>query len=363
MVAAVAAMSVSLCAGRAAAQGPRGPGAGAAGVSEPPIPVITGNFSFQSTLERGTQTISPEFDPIVLVPIGRKFLVETEFHMSMDLTRDQGQWGPAVVDHGVEYLQLDYVAHPNLTVVLGRFLTPFGIYREHWHPMWIRNLAGEPIIFPMNDNSCNGAMLRGAARVTSGMQVTYAAYYSVPTNPNQFQKEVTPVFGVSIRDLAALGVADRRAGGRTSVFFPGPRLEVGVSFGRVLSDQRYDMLGADATWNLKKIPLDIRAEAIHSAILGSGYWIEGAYRLNKLARNTLLRNSAIVLRGEQYRVPKVAQILIEELPSVNTTRAAVGWNYYFHNGVRFDASYGYNFADGDNHYTWTVGLTYRFALF
>ena len=73
---------------RAAAQGPRGIGAGAAGVSEPPIPVITGVFSFQSTLERGTQTVSPEFDPIVLVPIGRKLLIESEFDMFMDLMRE-----------------------------------------------------------------------------------------------------------------------------------------------------------------------------------------------------------------------------------------------------------------------------------
>jgi hypothetical protein len=223
--------------------------------------------------------------------------------------------------------------------------------------MWIRNLANEPIIFPMNDNSCNGAMLRGAAPVTSGMQVTYAAYYSIPTNPEQFKK------GTIIRNLAAEGVADRRAGGRMSVFFPGPRVEVGVSYSKVLSDQRYSMAGADLTWTLKKIPFDIRAEAIHSATLGNGYWVEGAYRLNKLGRNAFLRNSELAARGEQFRVPKVPQTVIPDLPAVDTTRAALGWNYYFHNGVRVDASYAYNFADGDNHYTWTAGLTYRFAFF
>ena len=109
--------------------------------SESPIPVVTGDFSFHSTFEPGTRMIMPEFDPVVLVPLGRKFLVESEFDMSMNLTRDQGQWGPAVVDHGVEYLQLDYVLNPKLTIVAGRFLTPFGIYRERLHPMWIRDLG------------------------------------------------------------------------------------------------------------------------------------------------------------------------------------------------------------------------------
>jgi hypothetical protein len=287
--------------------------------------------------------IMPEFDPVVLVPLGRKFLVESEFDMSMNLTRDQGQWGPAVVDHGVEYLQLDYVLNPKLTIVAGRFLTPFGIYRERLHPMWIRDLADEPMIFSMNNNSSNGAMVRGATALTSGMNVTYTAYYSAPSSNSQF-------------------FADRRAGGRASLFFPNKRVEVGVSYSKVLN-QRYNMVGADLTWNLKKIPFDVRSEVIHSATLGTGYWVEGVYRLNKLGTNAFFRNSELAVRGEQYRVPRVPQTLITDLPTQNTTRATVGWNYYLHNGVRFDASYGRTFADSANHNTWTIGLTYRFAFF
>jgi hypothetical protein len=66
------------------------------------------------------------------------------------------------VDHGIEYLRLNYIAHNNLTLTVGRFLTPFGIYRERLHPMWIGNLADEPILFAINDNSSNGVMARGA---------------------------------------------------------------------------------------------------------------------------------------------------------------------------------------------------------
>ncbi len=326
---------------RTAAQGAQG---AAGGGSESPIPVITGDFSFQTKFEPGMQMVMPEFDPVVLVPLGRKFLVESEFDMALNLTRDQGQWGPAVVAHGVEYLQLDYVLGPHLTAVVGSFLTPFGIYRERLHPMWIRNLANEPMIFAINNNSSDGAMLRGSAQVTPGMNITYTAYYSVRMTNSQLS-------------------ADRRAGGRASLFFPNKRVEVGVSYSKVLSDQRYSMAGADLTWTLKKIPFDIRAEVIHSATLGNGYWVEGAYRLNKLGSNAFLRNSELAARGEQYRVPKMPQTLIADLPTENTTRAALGWNYYLGNGVRFDASYGRNFAAGDNHSTWTVGMTYRFVFF
>ena len=161
----------------------------ASAVSESPIPVITGDFSFQSTFEPGTLTLSPEFDPVVLVPLGRSLLVESEFDMSISPMRTGGQWGPAVVDHGFEYLQLDYIVNPHLTVVVGRFLTPFGIYRERLHPMWIRNVATDPLIFPMNDNSSNGAMARGVAQLSGRVNLTYAGYFSALTRNNQLQAD------------------------------------------------------------------------------------------------------------------------------------------------------------------------------
>lgn len=225
--------------------------------------------------------------------------------------------------------------------------------------MWVRKLPAEPIIFPMNDNSSNGGMLRGSARLTSGVQVTYAGYYSVLSG-----KDKLLLGHINGTELTVPGVsADRRAGARASLFLPNKRLELGVSFSRVLSDTRYNMVGGDVTWNLKWVPLDLRAEGIYSKILGSGYWIEAAYRLNKLSTNPLLRNSELVVRGEQYRLPDVPQTVIMDVPDQNTTRGTIGWNYYLHNGIRFDASYGRNFAVGENSHTWTVGLTYRFAFF
>jgi hypothetical protein len=308
----------------------------------PPIPVVTGFMAFQTEFAPGTQTFSPVFDPTVLVPIGHKLLIEVEFEMQMDLTREQGEWGPAVLDHSVEYLQLDYLVNSKLSFAAGRFLTPFGIYRERLHPYWIRDLAGEPMIFSMNDNSSNGAMLRGATQIAPGIELTYAGYFSAAATNKLFE-------------------ADRRAGGRGSLFLPNKRMEIGVSYSRTLSNQRYNMLGADLTWNLKKIPVDVKGEAIYSSVLGKGYWLEGAYRLNRLGKNAFVRNSELALRGEQYFVPGLPQTVIDELPTVNTTRATFGWNYYLHNGLRFNASYGRNFASGDNHNIWTAGVTLRFA--
>jgi hypothetical protein len=202
-----------------------------------PIPVVTGFMAFQSSFPPGERHINPVFDPILLLPLGDKLLVESELEMNLDFARSQGQWGPAVVDHSIEYLQLDYIAHSNLTITAGRFLTPFGIYRERVHPLWVRNLQDEPIIFAMNANSSNGAMLRGAATLSPSVNLTYATYYSAPASWKLLS-------------------SDRRAGGRVSFFLPSKRLEVGASFSRNLGDLQYNMFGIDATWNVKRIPLD-----------------------------------------------------------------------------------------------------------
>jgi hypothetical protein len=315
-----------------------------------PIPLVTGFMAFQSSFSPGEKHVNPVFDPILLIPLGSKLLVESEFEMNLDVVRSDGQWGPAAVDHSIEYLQLNYMAHPNLTITAGRFLTPFGIYRERIHPLWIRNLQDEPIIFAINDNSSNGAMLRGAARLNSSVNLNYATYFSAPAN-------------------SRLMPSDRRAGGRASLFFPGKRLEIGASFSRTLGDLRYNMVGGDVTWNLKKIPLDIRAEGLHNPALGSGYWVEGAYRLNKLGRNAFLRKSQVALRGEQYFTPSTmpmsdaAADSMSELPDRNSKRVSLGWNYYLTNGIRLNASFGRNFALGENRNTWGAGITYRFATF
>lgn len=146
--------------------------------------------------------------------------------------------------------------------------------------------------------------MRGA-RLRSGMNITCATYFSASTKNNQLS-------------------ADSRAGTRASLFFTDKRFGVGVSFSRVLGDSRYNMLGTDVPWNLKRIPLGLRAEAIQTTKLGGAYWVEAAYRLDRLGGKAFWRNSLLAVRGEQYRVPAISQTLLDELPDRNTSRATLG---------------------------------------
>ena len=276
-----------------------------------PIPVITGFMSYQSNIGQGTWDMNPEFDPVVLVPIGNRVLVQAEFDMSLDEVRDSGKFGPAVVDHGFDYLQGDFFVHPNLTVVAGRYLVPFGIYRERMHPLWIRYLQAEPISFTLNATSGNGGMLRGGAHVWEGADVTYSAYYSAETTPTIFQ-------------------SDKQAGYRTSLVLLNRHMEFGTSYNHTMGAGAHNMVGTDFTWEPRRVPVEIRSETLFSKQAGNTYWVEGAYKLNKLGTNRFFKSTILVFRQEQYWMPANTSNMsamggtMGSLPDTNTTRSTVG---------------------------------------
>jgi hypothetical protein len=314
-----------------------------------PLPALTGGMAFDAAFSPGTQTYSPMVNPIVLVPFGNRLLFETEFNFSSDFTRDHGVWNPRQLNREIEYIQLDYLLHPNLTLVVGRILTPFGIYIERYHPEWIRDLQVAPIIFGISHNKTMGTELRGAVHLTSKVDLTYTGFYS---------------FNSTVKYLDG----DRSAGGRASLFLPRKGVEVGFSYNRRLGENRFNLYAVDGTWNLKAIPLDVRSEVFKTGMLGDGYWIEGAYSL-KHSGNAFLRKSQVVLRGEQYfaanqaNMDAMAGMMMGDnfLPDRNTSRGFAGWNYYMSDAVKFSLAFGRSFAHDQNQNIYSVGVTYRFG--
>jgi hypothetical protein len=319
-------------------------------VSYSPLPTLTGGMAFNSTFSPGTQTYSPTVNPIVLMPLGNRLLIETEFNFNSDLTRDHGVWNPRQLNKEIEYLQLDYMVHPNLTLVVGRILTPFGTYIERYHPEWIRDLQVAPIIFGISHSQSMGAEARGAVHLNSKVDLTYTGFYAINSTTKYF-------------------TGDRGAGGRTSLFFPEKGVEVGFSYNRRLGDQRFNLYAIDGTWNLKSTPLDLRTEVFKTGMLGDGYWVEGAYRLTKASHNPFVRKSQVVVRGEQYFAPNqaamdtMAGMMMGDnfLPDRDTWRAFAGWNYYLSDALKFSFAFGRSFASEQNQNIYSAGITYRFA--
>jgi len=310
-----------------------------------PIPVFTMGSGFIATFQGGTPNLGPLINPLLLVPVGQNWLIEGRGDLESDLAPPPGSGGfTGTLQTNVDYLQLDYIANRYLTVTVGRFLTPFGIYNERLYPIWIRDLQSDPLILPLEGGeygASNGAMVRGGFDLTPRVEMNYAAYFSASsTIPNL--------------------VSDRSFGFRSGIFWPGSRLEIGGSYQHLLEDYRKNSFGFYLEWQPRPVPLDLRAEYARS-YWGSGYWVEGAYRLNQVpAFRNGLRRVQVVARMQQFYT---GQGWSDNLPSVPTNMFEYGLNYYFRDDIRFVSSYGRQFAPyGGDMNVWTLGLTYRLAL-
>jgi len=314
--------------------------------SEAAIPILTGYGGFVSSFSPGQQQLSPVIVPILLIPIGDKWLIEAEGEFEGDYVHMTGEPWEREWEKGAEYLQVDYLANRYLTVVAGRFLTPFGTYNERLHPAWIKNLQEMPLIMPLGTGSSNGIQLRGGVRLGPNVNLNYATYFSAAS---------------TVRGLEA----ERTAGFRAGLFFPRERVEIGASYQGTLQDERFHTYGLDFTWQPKAQPFDLRAEFARSEARGSGYWLEGGYRLRRVAfARSFFRRSQFVARVEQYFMPETAIGGGEELglPETDTTRFTMGWNYYVREDLKLSLAGGRSFsADGDRNVI-SIGVAYRFVI-
>jgi hypothetical protein len=312
-----------------------------------PVPILTGSAGYFNFVTAGQNQINAQINPVLLLPLGDRWLIESraEFEGEFERPDGGGPYGGAV-SKNLDYAQVDYIANPYLTVSMGRFLTPFGIFNERLYPIWIRSLQQDPLIFPIATGSSDGAMLRGGFAVNPKAHLNYAAYVSaVSTGHSNLE-------------------SSRNVGGRIGVFFPGPRVEVGASWQKLLQDERSNAFGFHFAWQPMRIPLNTHGEYARSN-QGSGYWIDGAYRLSQMPFwQRTMRRTELAGRVEQFFSGGISTEQAEdfELPGANTREGEFGLNYYIHDGLKAVASYGRQFSPEGNFNLWTVGLGYRFAI-
>jgi hypothetical protein len=312
-----------------------------------PVPILSGSIGTFSFVSGGQNVINTQINPVLLVPLGDRWLIESRAEFEGEFQRPPGG-GPygGPVDKHVDYAQVDYIANPYLTVTVGRFLTPFGIFNERLYPVWIRSLQPDPLILPIRTAPSDGGMFRGGFAVNAHANVNYALYVSATS------------IGISSVD------SERHVGGRMGFFLPGPRLEAGASWQRTLQDARRNAFGFHMGWQPAKVPLNLRSEFARS-FEGSGYWIEGAYRLSQVGFwQKPMRRTEVVARAQQFFVGAIGPDAEADydLPGVNTREADFGVNYFLRDGMKGIFSYGRQFSPAGNFNQWSFGLAYRFLL-
>jgi hypothetical protein len=150
-----------------------------------PVPLLTGSAGFITTFDGGEPHLGPLVTPVVLIPLGQRWLFEARVNFESDLVQVPGQSGfHGSVEKSVDYAQLDFIANPYMTVTLGRFLTPFNIYNERLYPVWIRDLQTDPLILPIGvgpSNASNGAMIRGGSKlIPLSTSITLSIFRPLP---------------------------------------------------------------------------------------------------------------------------------------------------------------------------------------
>ena len=310
------------------------------------VPILSGGAGFLGASKGGVNSFQPVIAPVLTIPLGDKWLIESRADLRGFVSRENGTTGPYQGQFfgTLEYLQLDYNANSHVTITLGRFLTPFGLYTERLSPIWISKFQDAPLITPIGTGQAynNGFMLRGALLSNSSYAINYAAYFS------------------TLSTVENLG-SQRGAGGRVGLFLPGARLEIGTSYRRTLQDSHSNSVGMDFSWSPYSVPLELKSEWAHSPN-GYGYWIQAAYRLSQFGGDgSALGRLEPVFRMQQFvRSELVAG---DSLPAHDARLPEFGLNYYLPHEVRLNASYGRAyFSQSTDVNVWEFGITYRFLF-
>jgi len=312
-----------------------------------PVPILSGSVGTFSFVTAGQNLIDSQINPVLLVPLGDRWLIESRAEFEGQFQRPPGG-GPygGPVDKHVDYAQVDYIANRYVTVTAGRFLTPFGIFNERLYPVWIRSLQPDPLILPIRTAPSDGAMFRGGFPMNAQANLNYALYVSSTS------------IGIDSVD------SERHVGGRMGFFLPGPRLEIGGSWQRTLQDARKNAFGFHMGWQPARAPLNLRGEFADS-YEGSGYWVEGAYRMSHLpVWQKAMRHTEMVARAQQFFVGAIGSDAEASLglPTANTREADFGVNYFLRDGMKGIFSYGREFSTAGNFNQWSFGLAYRFLV-
>lgn len=307
-------------------------------------PLLSGGMGFFTSTSSGNTTWNPVIEPLIAAPIGKRLLIESRAALleiySPKPNGGYDQFG--VVD--LTYLQGDYTVSPHVTVVGGSFLLPFNTYNDRLSPIWISNFQDGPLIAGLGTMSTGtgvGGMLSGSAISREKYSISYNGWFSARSGNEQFNSE-------------------RSSGGRASLYLPDSRLEVGVSYDRLLQNTRENFFGAHLWWNPNNTAFRLRSEYARGRH-GQGYWIEADYRTQAFGGidSWIGRFEPLFRIQQTFRRDNFAS---DSLPSVDTQRADFGLDYNLPHNMRILTSYARQFSSQRNENVWETGIVYRFLF-
>lgn len=223
----------------------------------------------------------------------------------------------------MEYSHINFLLHDNVSLVVGKFLSPIGQFQERLHPSWINRGVNMPAGFghggaqPISDT---GIMLRGGIAAADDFTFTYAV--AIGNGPR---------FGHDEDELELEGFgkdndSNKSFGGRVAVVHKSS-LEFGFSYlnagitgeeemheGELEPAKKadYSLWGMDMAYS--KGPWDIRAEYLNSKttpvdavghaepVTWKTWYTQVAYRLSGVSDDQIIGKFEPVLRYGELKV-------------------------------------------------------------
>jgi len=254
----------------------------------------------------------------------------------------------------LEYLTIDIFLNDYITLVMGKFLSPLGQFRQNLHPSWINKQPTAPIGFG-HDQAAPiaevGIQFRGG--VGAGpVKINYAVYGG---NGPTLEQDLGELEGVESPGFNVDGDGKKVYGGRFGLYIPTLKLDLGASgaAGRAAvwdpnvdpvtyeRSRDYQVVGAD--FGTKFFGIDFRGEYIKQMVgkqvvsaapekaEWSAWYSQVAYLVSPI-------KTEIALRYGAYNTPDRTS---------NRTQTAISVNYLFANNVIGKVGYENNEIPND----------------
>lgn len=313
----------------------------------------------------GSTFVAGTLNPALYFQYGDWLLFEGEAEIEIG---DSGE-----TEFTLEYSQLDLLLHDNVTLVVGKYLSPVGQFQERLHPSWINRLADAPAGFGhegVQPGAEVGVQLRGGLPFGRS-RLTYAM--ALGNGPR-----LDPAGAVMTEGFGRDDNGNKAFSGRIG-FLPLPFVEVGFSFlttkvegaiagaegghgeetamlsvgpasaseeaepeGAVLPAVRYSLWGVDAAFT--RGPWDVRFEYLRGVrraipvvddegmpmdpiprLRMEAWYGQVAYRLSGITQHRILQNFEPAIRYGEYKIRGLEELAEEAAEK----RFDVGLNYWF----------------------------------
>jgi hypothetical protein len=332
-----------------------------------------------TTNSDGTNDFTVGFSPVLLYSLGQDFLFESE--LEFEAEGDE-------TSTSLEYAQVDYLGLDNLVITAGKFLVPFGLFSERYHPTWINKLPSKPALY---GDSHGGVSEGGVVPVMAdvGLMARYRKPLSdewglnvsawVTQGPKQIvaadedeeggdHSAASKAGGVSDEglggDIPALGFgisspdnnSNKMVGARVGLV-KGPNFEIyaGGFHARTDDESKLDVVASHLSMDYRKNNFDFKAEGVASwqdveheggieVLKRAGYYLQLARRV-----------------GSWEPVVRWSHVLEADLAGTaaapEVRDVSFGVNYWFQPSIPLKLAYHAD-LDGDDHILiqWAYGF-------